>query len=64
MRCRVACSVVFAVSLLLPSLSQAQGLKANLENPAPNSFQSGIGVLLAGSAMPSVLTLSSTGRVT
>lgn len=45
MRFRVAYSVVFAVGLLLPSLSRAQGLKANLENPAPNSFQSGIGVL-------------------
>ena len=45
MRFRVACSVVFAVSLLLPPLARAQGLKANLENPFANSFQSGIGVL-------------------
>ncbi len=40
-----ACRVMFLVSLLLPALAQAQGLKANLENPAPNSFQSGIGVI-------------------
>jgi hypothetical protein len=45
MQFRGACRVMLAVSLLLPAFARAQGLKANLENPAANSFQSGIGVL-------------------
>jgi hypothetical protein len=36
MRFRGACHVMFAVSLLLPAFARAQGLKANLENPALN----------------------------
>ncbi|MGE0826147.1 MAG: hypothetical protein AB7G75_17155 [Candidatus Binatia bacterium] len=39
------CRVVLTLSLLLPALARAQGLTANLENPASDSFQSGIGVL-------------------
>jgi hypothetical protein len=34
---------VFAVSLLLPSIARAQGY---LENPTPNSFQSGQGIIV------------------
>lgn len=42
MRFRAVCSFVFAVNLLLPSLSRAQGY---LENPTPDSFQSGQGII-------------------
>lgn len=43
MRFRVVYSILFAGMLLLPSLSRAQG---NLENPTPNSFQSGQGIIV------------------
>jgi hypothetical protein len=43
MPCRIACRVVFALSLLVPALAGAQG---RLENPTPDSFQSGQGLIV------------------
>jgi hypothetical protein len=60
MQFRVACSIVFAVSLLLPSLAGAQG---HLENPTPNSFQSGQGIIVGWHCNASKIEIEVDGSI-